>query len=103
LNSRLVYFWLKNKGKQLGDLLQIDKGPLLNIPIFKPNEAEQEKIAGLVDKATKLYGEYRNTSANTDKWHALKAEVEKLEHEIDQNIYKLYGLTNEEIATIKEG
>ncbi|MEX1014358.1 MAG: Eco57I restriction-modification methylase domain-containing protein, partial [Candidatus Paceibacterota bacterium] len=101
LNSRLVYFWLKNKGKQLGDLLQIDKGPLLNIPILKPSEAEQKKVAGLVDRATKLYSDYRVTSANTDKWHSLKIEIEKLEREIDQELYKIYGLTNEEINVIE--
>lgn len=101
LNSRLVYFWLKNKGKQLGDLLQIDKGPLLNIPVFKPDEAEQEKIANLVDKATKLYGEYRATSADTDKWHALKAEIATLESEIDGEIYKLYELSVEDVVVVE--
>lgn len=103
LNSRLVYFWLKNKGKQLGDLLQIDKGPLLGIPLLKPDETSQEKIAALVDKATKLYGEYRATSANTDKWHTLKAEITKLESELDQEIYKLYRLTGEDVKIIERG
>jgi len=101
LNSCLVYFWLKNKGKQLGDLLQIDKGPLLNIPILKPDEIEQEKVASLVDGVTKLYDDYRNTSTNTDKWHSLKTEIEKVEQQIDKAIYKLYGLTMEEIKVIE--
>lgn len=102
LNSRLSYFWLKNKGKQLGDLLQIDKGPLLNIPLLKPDEKTQDKITLIVDKITKLYQDFRNTSANTDKWYSLKNEIEKLEREIDEVIYKLYGLTNEEIKTVEE-
>jgi len=101
LNSHLSYFWLKNKGKQLGDLLQIDKGPLLNIPLIKPDEKIQEHIASLVDKATKLYQDSRNTSANTDKWHSLKKEIEKVEKQIDEAIYKLYGLTTEEIRIIE--
>ena len=103
LNSRLSYFWLKNKGKQLGDLLQIDKGPLLNIPLLKPDEKNQNEIASLVDKATKLYQDFRNTSENTDKWHSLKIEIEKLEREINEAIYKIYELTNEEIKTIEAG
>jgi hypothetical protein len=74
---------------------------LLNIPIFKPNEAEQEKVASLVDKATKLYGDYRNTSANTDKWHSLKTEIKKIEQQINEAIYKLYGLTAEEMKVIE--
>jgi len=32
LNSKLANFWLKYKGKLTGDLLQIDKSQLLNIP-----------------------------------------------------------------------
>jgi len=36
-----------------------------------------------------------------DKWHSLKNEIEKIEREIDEEIYKIYGLTNEEIKTIE--
>lgn len=102
LNSALVKYWLSHKGKMQGNNFQVDKEPLLNIPILKPDEAQQEKIAGLVDKTTKLYGDYRNTSANTDKWHSLKTEIEKLEREIDREVYKLYGLTNEEIKIVEQ-
>lgn len=101
LNSRLSYFWLKNKGKELGDLLQIDKGALLNISLIKPDEKTQNEIALLVKKATKLYQDYRNTSVNIDKWRNLKNEIEKIEKEIDQEVYKLYRLTTEEIKTIE--
>lgn len=102
LNSTLIKYWLKYKGKMQGSNFQIDKEPLLNIPIFKPDEAEQERVANLVDSVIKLYGEYRNTSANIDKWHLLKAEIEKLENEIDQEVYKLYSLTLEEIKVIEK-
>lgn len=55
----------------------------------------------LVDKVMKLYQDFRNTSANTDKWHLQKVEIEKAEQQIDGEIYKLYGLTAEEIKTIE--
>ena len=54
-----------------------------------------------MDQATKLYGEYRCTSANTDKQFALKADIKNLKNKIDQQVYKLCGLSREEIA-IKE-
>lgn len=101
LNSRLSYFWLKNKWKQLGDLLQIDKGPLLNIPLLKPAEKIQDEIALLVDKVVKLYQDFRNTSTNTDKWHMFKNEIGDLEIQIDQEIYKLYGLGEREIEIVE--
>ncbi|MDP2695715.1 MAG: N-6 DNA methylase [bacterium] len=102
LNSKLIYFWLKQKGKKQGEQLQIDKEPLLEIPLFKAEESEQEKIAIIVDRIMAKNAEFHRTSQNTDKWHSLKTEIEKLDREIDEAIYKLYGLTNEEIRTIEE-
>ena len=102
LNSKLAYFWLKNKGKKQGEQLLIDKEPLLDIPLLKADDGEQKRVAALVDTVVARNAELHKTSANTDKWHALKAEVEKLESTIDQHVNKLYGLTNEEIQTIEE-
>jgi len=103
LNSKLIYFWLKHKGKKQGEQLQIDKEPLLEIPLFKAEESEQGKIALMVDKIMTKTAEFNKTSQNTDKWHLLKAEVEKLNREIDEVIYKLYGFTAEEIGIIEDG
>lgn len=101
LNSKLIYFWLKHKGKKQGEQLQIDKEPLLEIPLFKAEESEQEKIGLMVDKIMIKTAEFNKTSQNTDKWHLLKAEIEKLNREIDEAIYKFYGLTSEEIKIIE--
>ena len=100
LNSKLIYFWLKHKGKKQGEQLQIDKEPLMDIPLFKTSENEQEDIATMVDTIMARNAEFHKTSVNTDKWHLLKNEFEKLEREIDDAIYKLYGLTDEEITVI---
>ena len=102
LNSKLIYFWLKNKGKKQGEQLQIDKEPLMEIPLLKAEEKEQEKIALVVDKIMAKTAEFNKTSQNTDKWHLLKTEIEKLNREIDEAIYKLYELTNDEIKTIEQ-
>ncbi len=101
LNSKLIYFWLKQKGKKQGEQLQIDKEPLLEIPLFKAEESEQERIASMVNQIMAKNAEFHRTSQNTDKWHSLKAEIEKLDSEIDEAIYKLYGLTAEEIKIIE--
>jgi adenine-specific DNA-methyltransferase len=49
LNSRLIAFWLKNKGKMQGNNYQLDKEPLLNIPILKPNDTIQQVFVTIVD------------------------------------------------------
>jgi len=48
LNSDLIRYWLKNKGKMQGDLYQVDKEPLLEIPIYLHGNPCQ--LANLVDK-----------------------------------------------------
>ncbi len=40
LNSKLIEFWLRNKGKMQGNNFQIDKEPLLNIPIYKTDNVQ---------------------------------------------------------------
>ncbi|PIZ00191.1 restriction endonuclease, partial [bacterium (Candidatus Howlettbacteria) CG_4_10_14_0_8_um_filter_40_9] len=102
LNSRLSYFWLKNKGKQLGDLLQIDKGPLLGIPLHKSEEKLQNKIAVLVDEIIRLNKDLSEAKMNTDKSEKLNQEIEKVDKKINDEVYKLYDLTEEEIKIIED-
>ncbi len=87
LNSKLVVFWLRKKGKMQGNNYQLDKEPLLEIPIYKPTEKEMLKIASLVDKIIALKAEGKDTS--------------KLEKQIDEVVYALYELSPEEIEMIE--
>ena len=48
LNSNLIKFWLKNQGKMQGDMFQVDKEPLLKIPVKVAETEIQEKIGNLV-------------------------------------------------------
>ncbi len=48
LNSKLIQFWLKNRGKMQGYNYQLDKEPLVSIPIAVPPKDKQDKIAVLV-------------------------------------------------------
>ena len=93
LNSKLVALWLKNKGKMQGSNYQVDKEPLLSIPLPNPKnilEAQQQKIIAIVDQILAI--KKSNPSANTTV----------LESQIDQLVYKLYNLTDEEIKIIEE-
>lgn len=49
LNSSLISFWLRYRGKMQGAAFQVDKGPLLEIPIYKPKEGEQLIVSMIVD------------------------------------------------------
>jgi hypothetical protein len=89
LNSKLIAFWLKHKGKMQGENYQIDKEPLLALPIKKiPNE-QQQLFIDLVDKIIAA------------KKENPKAYSIALEREIDRLVYQLYDLTDEEITIVE--
>lgn len=48
LNSTVVAFWLRHRGKLQGHLFQVDKEPLLSIPIYQPPRAQQDLVAAVV-------------------------------------------------------
>jgi len=102
LNSNVIYFWLKNKGKLQGDFLQVDKGPLMEIPICVGNEKEQQIIITLVDKIISLNRELCEKLEHSNEWENIKSEIEKTDKKIDQEVYKIYGLNEEEIKVIEQ-
>lgn len=85
-NSKLVDFWLKNKGKMQGNNYQIDKEPLLEIPIYAPSKNTQLIIAKLVDYIIYLKGVNRKISDYTTN----ESLVSMFEKVIDAIIYELY-------------
>jgi len=96
LNSSLFSFWLWNRGKKLGDMFYIDKEPLLGLPIFKTSEQVQKPFIEVVDKILAIT-KSSNYLQNPDK----QAKVKEYEKQIDQMVYKLYGLTPEEIKIVE--
>jgi len=99
LNSKLIAFWLKHKGKMQGNNYQIDKEPLLSIPLINISEPARQPFIDLVDQILSItQKEGYNPKADTEN----NKKVKDLEKQIDQLVYKLYGLTDEEIKTIEE-
>ena len=90
LNSKLVEFWLRGKGKIQGAVLKLDKEPLLGIPLPKSIPANKEKmIVDLVDKI--LYEKEKDSTA----------DISSYEEKIDNIVYELYGLSEEDVNLIK--
>jgi adenine-specific DNA-methyltransferase len=99
LNSKLIAFWLKHKGKMQGNIYQIDKEPLLNIPIPPITPQNQPLADQIVQKVQEILTLTQSPDFETSKEKQQK--VKELEREIDQLVYKLYGLTEEEIKVIE--
>lgn len=97
LNSKLIYFWLYHKGKRQGEQLQIDKAPLIIIPIIK---REDEKVIKNVDLLIELNKKLKEINLDREK-DIIKKQIEALEKQIDEIIYKLYGITKSEQEVIE--
>lgn len=102
LNSKLMnwYAYRFIFGKAIRTM-QFDNPTTARLPIPKDIKNLQNELAKPINEFLKLGKEFQDTPANTDKSNNLKIEMEKLEKEIDEVIYKLYGLTTEEIRTIE--
>ncbi len=101
LNSKVVAFWLNYRGKKQGHQYQIDKEPLMNIPIppiTPQNQPIVQQIESIVDKILTLT---QDPTYDTDPQK--QAQVKDLEKQIDHLVYKLYNLTEEEIKIIEGG
>lgn len=90
LNSSLIAYWIKNKGKQQGELFKLDKEPLQGIPLPVVSISQQQPIINLVDQII------------TAKKNNFTANISDLEQKIDELVYQLYNLTPEEIAVIEQ-
>lgn len=90
LNSKLYYFWLYNKWKRKWETLELTAKPLSEIPIKEISLEEQQTFINLVDKIIEI------------KKDNLESNTSDLEKQIDQLVYKLYWLTDEEIQIVEE-
>ena len=102
LNSRLFWFAISNIsipfGVRAGEYRYrliyqyMEKVPIRPIDLTSPSERSAHD--GLVDLVQRIL---------SAKQAALKADTTALEREIDERVYRLYGLTAEEIKIVEEG
>ena len=86
LNSTLIKYWLKYKGKMQGANFQIDKEPLQQIPIAVPAINVQELIATIVDYVMMASSTKENLSELVSN-ETIALFFEKI---IDGCVYELY-------------
>jgi len=71
------------------------------IPIPK-KISDIQKIIDLNNRISKLYVELESVSKFSDKENEIKREIDKIDEQIDMNIYDLYGLSQKEMKVIEE-
>jgi hypothetical protein len=96
LNSKLIEFWLFYQGKIQGNNYQIDKEPLVNIPIKNSIKNEQNYIIDTIENIINII-KHDNHIPETHN----NSKINELEKQIDQMIYQLYELTEDEIEIVE--
>ncbi|MEK6863330.1 MAG: DNA methyltransferase [Nanoarchaeota archaeon] len=97
LNSKLIYFWLYHQGKRQGEQLQIDKAPLVRIPIIKN---EDEQVIKNVETIIELSKKLESVNLEREK-EIIRKQIDDLEEKIDAIVYRLYHITKEEKIIIE--
>ena len=88
LNSKLIAYWLRHMGKMQGSNFQIDKDPLLQIPIKSAKEIDKQ----IIEQVERIL---------QAKQTAPDADIHVEEKRIDSLVYRLYGLNDSDIAIIE--
>jgi hypothetical protein len=96
LNSKIVYFWLYYMGKRKGEILELYLEPLQFIPVKRLSLEEQKPFINFVDKILSI-----TRTSDYLKEYTKQTKVKSYEKQIDQMVYKLYGLTPEEIEIVE--
>ena len=99
LNSRLINFWYCKKfasANLAGNYISFNGVYLEQIPIKKLSSTKQKLFTKIVDKILAI-----TKSSDYLENPAKKEEVKEYEEQIDQMVYKLYGLTKDEIKIIE--
>ena len=105
LNSKLVNFYFR---KMLSYDLNVYPESIEQLPIKNINfdDAKEKKIykdiVDSVNKILKLNAEQNQNKDNlNDNYYEVETEIEKTNTKIDNLVYELYGLTEEEIKIIE--
>ena len=113
LNSRLIFFYFKHIAAVLGDA---DKGgrlrwfrqDVVKIPIRtidfsdRADKARHDRMVEMVEQMLALNKQLAAANTSHEKT-ALQRQIDATDHQIDQLVYELYGLDDEEIRIVEGG
>ena len=103
LNSRLISFWFEKKFGKLsrGLFPQFKINELEIFPIKNATPAQQEKLAKLADQMIEAKQKQSVVKSDKDK-EELQKKISYIDQQINAAVYKLYGLTDDEIKMVEE-
>jgi len=102
LNSKYLNYLYAQIVKESGRVFpQVKLSKIKQLPIKIVSKKKQIPLVKLAKKMLKLNKELQKITEKSDKWYKIKKEIEKTDKLIDQKVYKLYELTEEEIKIVE--
>jgi hypothetical protein len=98
INSKLAFFYIKEKypASSYNQGTSFTKDMINNLPIPEISDKDQKNLVSISEKIPPIA-----TSDDYQKNKEKQAKVHDLEHQIDELVYKLYGLTDDEITIVE--
>ena len=107
LNSRILNFYNSKFGKLKRDnYYEFSRNTMSDFPIKDINFSDSsekkrhDKMVEMVTQMLEIQKKYHNAKTEDEK-NIFKKQIDILDNQIDQMVYKLYGLTNEEIKIVE--
>jgi type I restriction-modification system DNA methylase subunit len=102
LNSELVNWYVYRfiYGKAIRTM-HFDNFVTDRLPIPKVSLRDQEGLIKLAKLLWELYKKIEGSVENSNEYQKIKDEIAQTDKKIDQEVYKLYGLTEEEIKMVE--
>jgi hypothetical protein len=103
INSKLVSWYVYRFifGKAIRTM-QFDNPVTKRIPIPKKiDKSQEQKIISLVEKMLELQKKFHDDKIAGREKEMIEQQIKQTDYEIDQEVYKLYGITEEEKRVIE--
>ncbi len=102
LSSNLINFIFMSIGSPLlGDRFDVNKAFVEQLPVYVPQNNEEGKIIEMVEKLISLQKNLSNTNTPTER-KLIQQQIDITDKKINEIVYKLYDLTEDEIRIIEE-
>ena len=101
INSKLMNWYYQTINPEKGEALaEVKITNVAKLPIKISNISNQMEIGKLVDQLLQLNKEKQNVKLQS-KLEQIQSKIDYCENRIDQLVYQLYGLTEEEIEIVE--
>jgi hypothetical protein len=98
----LSWFYQNIMNPEKGEALaQVKRGHVAKLPIAQGSKSQQDRMIELVDVMLTLH-ERLLAAKSTAQKEVIQRQIDAVDAQIDSLVYKLYGLSRDEIRIVEE-